>query len=67
MDIFLRPDFARICGFTATDLKNLFGDRFAELLASLKFMGEMDATATPFDLEAKILNWRGGYNFDGEP
>jgi hypothetical protein len=67
VDISLDPEFAGICGFTADDLRNLFGDHFAELLASLKLLGQMEAAASAFDLEAKIFNWRGGYNFDGEP
>jgi hypothetical protein len=64
-DISLNPDFAGICGFTLTETRNLFGDRFKKILPSLILNSQMKPGSTSDDLEAEILKWYDGYNFDG--
>ncbi|MDR1871067.1 MAG: AAA family ATPase [Deltaproteobacteria bacterium] len=65
-DISLDPRYSGICGFTREEFDSLFTDRLAETLAALKKEGLMDPTSTIEDLKQQIIDWYGGYSFDGE-
>jgi hypothetical protein len=54
--ISLRPGFAGICGFTAGDLDEYFGERFPGTLAGLEKAGEIARNAGTKELKAKSLD-----------
>ncbi|MDR1039798.1 MAG: ATP-binding protein [Deltaproteobacteria bacterium] len=70
LDISLMPEYSEVCGFTAQELDDLFGDRFEEALVSLKANGDIDP-GIDMDvglkaLKEKILEWYDGYNWLGD-
>ncbi|MDR2199764.1 MAG: ATP-binding protein [Deltaproteobacteria bacterium] len=65
VDISFSPKFAAICGFTAAELDQFFGDRYDSTLEALKSIGRMPVESSVFDLRQKILDWYDGYTWDG--
>ncbi|MDR1871068.1 MAG: AAA family ATPase [Deltaproteobacteria bacterium] len=65
-DISLDPRYSRICGFTMEEFDSLFTDRLEGTLAALKNKRLMEPTSTIEDLKQLIIDWYGGYSFDGK-
>ncbi|MDR1038504.1 MAG: ATP-binding protein [Deltaproteobacteria bacterium] len=65
-DISLVPKFGGICGFTKTEMRTLFNDRFPDTLAALKGSGKIPDTASIDDLKKMIEDYYDGYNWLGE-
>jgi hypothetical protein len=65
LDISLRSDFAGICGFTPTELKNCFNDRFPDARTALIKKGKLEPDADFTKLTKLILDYYDGYNWLG--
>jgi hypothetical protein len=65
VDISLMPDYAAICGFTISELDELFSDRFKETLDRLKSDNGIDPKANEDTLKAMISEWYDGYSWLG--
>ncbi|MDR3153147.1 MAG: AAA family ATPase [Deltaproteobacteria bacterium] len=64
-DLTLDPRFSGSCGFTAGDLDGNFGEHMADALRTMTERGGMPAGSTADDLRELILDWYGGYSWDG--
>jgi hypothetical protein len=65
-DISFNPKYSEICGFTPTEMDYYLGNRYSTLLNSLKSDGKMAAESTVDDLCRLLLDWYGGYSWDGK-
>ncbi|MDR1036654.1 MAG: AAA family ATPase, partial [Deltaproteobacteria bacterium] len=65
-DISLVPEFGGICGFTKSEMRTLFNDRFADTLTALKGKGKIPLNASIDDLKLMIEDYYDGYNWLGE-
>jgi hypothetical protein len=65
-DISLVPKFGGICGFTKSEMRTLFNDRFADTLTALKSNGKIPLNAGIDDLKLMIEDYYDGYNWLGK-
>jgi hypothetical protein len=64
-DLTLDPRYSGVCGFTHDEMDACFKEFFPitlKILQSEKIMGKDDSVA---DLRRRILDWYGGYSWDG--
>ncbi|MDR1036767.1 MAG: AAA family ATPase [Deltaproteobacteria bacterium] len=66
VDISLVPKFGGICGFTKTEMRTLFSDRFQDTLDVLKGNGKIPLNTSIDDLKVMIEDYYDGYNWLGE-
>jgi hypothetical protein len=66
VDLTLNKKYATICGFTISELDNLFKEHMKETLASLKSDGVLAPESTSSELKELILKWYDGYSWDGQ-
>ncbi|MDR0622151.1 MAG: ATP-binding protein [Deltaproteobacteria bacterium] len=62
----LDEEYSNICGFTVNDLDYLFPEYMEMALAKLKSDDVLPDEAEMADLRKLILDWYGGYSWDGE-
>ncbi|MDR1036924.1 MAG: AAA family ATPase [Deltaproteobacteria bacterium] len=65
-DISLVPEFGGICGFTKSETRALFADKFADTLTVLKDKGKIPLNTSIDDLKLMIEEYYDGYNWLGK-
>ncbi|MDR1037151.1 MAG: AAA family ATPase [Deltaproteobacteria bacterium] len=65
-DISLVPEYGGICGFTKTEMRTLFNDRFQDTLDVLKGNGKIPLNTDTDKLKTMIEDYYDGYNWLGE-